>query len=215
MLLPHDWVVSMLENGMIDRLSGAASACDYWSQQDFEGNPQLKQAAAYWGSIDHGVETVIPFMLHGDAAPHTETDSLYVMSMRSILSKCSVQISQLLLAAFPKAALVDGSLDELRKILVWSFKALAEGKHPSRNHNGRQFAADDEDDYRFRLAGKPLSTRRKIRGVILAIGGDYEFFCQEFGFPYAMSNHPCPFCKCDNKHVGGTMPFSDFRKDAL
>ena len=38
-----------------------------------------------------------------------------------------------------------------------------------------------------------------------------EWYCSEFGFPYAMENHPCPWCKCD---MHDEVPVFDFRSAA-
>lgn len=49
------------------------------------------------------------------------------------------------------------------------------------------------------------------------LGGDLEYFSQEYGWPTAMANFPCPFCRADNFHDSSksVAPFTDFRKGAL
>lgn len=43
------------------------------------------------------------------------------------------------------------------------------------------------------------------------ITGDLEWYSSEFHFPYAMENHPCPWCKCD---MHDEIPVFDFRSSA-
>ena len=96
---------------------------------------------------------------------------------------------------------------------------MAQGCHPDKDHTGQKYADMESltpsQKVRLELAGKPLIQRSNSRTVvIMAITGDVEYFCQEFSFPYAMSNVPCPFCKADNLHAGSTAPFTDFREHA-
>ncbi|CAK0841204.1 unnamed protein product, partial [Prorocentrum cordatum] len=58
------------------------------------------------------------------------------------------------------------------------------------------------------------ATAKLPKAVITVIAGDIEWFCQEFGFPYAMSNYPCAYCTSDNCTPPGPNPFTDFRRDA-
>ena len=67
------------------------------------------------------------------------------------------------------------------------------------------------------IAGSFKKLADKKKGVLFVLAGDLEYFSSEFGWPTAMSNYPCPFCRADNffdmtktKH-----PFTDFRKNAL
>lgn len=53
------------------------------------------------------------FALHGDAAPYTETDSLLVVSLRSLTTKLSVSESQLLLFALPKSIISKETLQPI------------------------------------------------------------------------------------------------------
>ena len=214
MMLPHDWVAAVAAKGLLGKLMGTESSTLFWEQQDFRNNPQLRQCASFLRSIDFKEDVVIPMLLHGDGAPHTETDSLVVVSMRSILATLSVQMSQLLLLAMPKACMVDGSMQNVWKTLVWSFTALAEGVHPSKDADGRQYANMEnrtaEQEQRHLLAGQPLGGTVRVRGVLMVLSGDIEWFCQQFNFPYAMSNSPCAFCKCDNIQKNSKIPFTDF-----
>ena len=72
------------------------------------------------------------FALHGDAAPHTETDSLLVVSLRSLTTKLSVSESQLLLFALPKSMISKETLQPIWKILCRSLEAMTKGRWPTK-----------------------------------------------------------------------------------
>ena len=59
----------------------------------------------------------------------------------------------------------------------------------------------------------PTSNRGKRlrRGVLWSITGDLEWFCQEFGFPWASSNLLCPYCQADQMKKDSKHRFLDFR----
>eukprot|EP00959_Pyramimonas_sp_CCMP1952_P106802 2232820-Pyramimonas_sp.AAC.1 len=137
----------------------------------------------------------------------TEFDSVTVISMRGILSNLSASQSQLALVALPKGCQAGSNTwAAIWHVLAWSLSALADGKHPSKQPNGEDWPMGHP---RRLLAGKKISA-----AVVSVIAGDIEWFCQEFQFPYAMSNYPCAYCMCDNKTPPGPCPFNDFRKDA-
>ena len=87
-----------------------------------------------WKKLDFSAEGTlpIPYAVHGDSAPFTETDSLTVVSFRCLLSQRSVGESQLLLAAIPKAAGTKEGWRILMEELSWSFKILEEGVVPKK-----------------------------------------------------------------------------------
>lgn len=43
---------------------------------------------------------------------------------------------------------------------------------------------------------------------VYCITGEWEWYCQEFGFPYAMEDHPCAWCSAD---MHDEIPCFDFR----
>lgn len=218
LMLPHDWIAALFEHGVSNQLLGLQRRSLFWNQMDWDNNPQIHESISFFGSIDFDKEVVVPLLLHGDGAPHTETDSLLVLSMRSILSEQNVSLSQFLLMALPKSCMVASSLDRVWQMLVWSFNALAMGVHPDKDVDGRSYSTmpckSAEEERRFLLAGKPLGGSMKIRCIIMVVAGDIEWFCSQFGFPYAMANNPCPYCKADNLRVNSQRPFTDFRSNA-
>lgn len=89
------------------------------------------------------------FALHGDAAPHTETDSLMVVSLRSLTTKLSVSESQLLLFALPKSMIGKETLQPIWKVLCWSLEAMTKGRWPTK-------VCGNLPTYKVRSGGKPL-----------------------------------------------------------
>ena len=82
-LLPHDWISAIADKELLPNLLGTDRLQEFWSQQNWNQNPQLK--------ADHLFRTVkaecrsecwIPLLVHGDGAPFTEVDSIEVFSMR-------------------------------------------------------------------------------------------------------------------------------------
>lgn len=110
-----------------------------------------------WRSLDFDrpESLPIPWCLHGDAAPFTETDSIQVLSFRCLLTSMPVGDSQLLLAAIPKAAVSKETFNTIMECMAWSFTSLYEGKAPKKNHSGVPMDG---------VKGRPLR-----RGVLWAI----------------------------------------------
>ena len=98
------------------------------------------------------------FALHGDAAPHTESDSLTVVSMRSMTTKRPVGESQLLLFALPKSMLAKETLKPIWEVICWSLEAMVQGKWPSK-------APPHCSSYKLTNAGELLMESGK-RGMV-------------------------------------------------
>ena len=172
-----------------------------WTAQAQVRNPQMTKEL--WGSLDFNSPAglPIPFCLHGDAAPFTETDSIQIVSFRRLLTQRSVGDSQMLLAAVPKAAACKDTWNSIMECLAWSFTSLYAGKTPKKDQYGEPLEG---------ARGKPLR-----RGVLWAITGDLEWFASEFNFPWSSSNLLCAYCRADQKKEGSEKPFTDCRPTAL
>ena len=129
--LPHAWIDSLSEHGFLETvMAPEAEIRRFWKKQNWKGNPQFRQDARYWKNIDFQAEVPIPLVLHGDAAPYSETDSTMAISIRCMVSNISVQHSQLMLVNMPKNATEDWekTWDPIWKELSDSFQKLAAGK---------------------------------------------------------------------------------------
>lgn len=192
-LLPHQWVETLEAAGKDDVL-GASEVPEFWACQTLQ-NPRLKKSKAYLQSCgDWKAEGPIPFALHGDAAPHTETDGLMVLSMRSMCSSLPVNVSQLLLLVAPKSIITPEMWAAVWDVLTWSLTALAKGKMPQRD-----------------VKGKPWKEKGSlVKGMVFSITGDLEFFYQEFKFPRPNTANPCGWCRCNQTDI----PWNDWRSRA-
>ena len=152
-----------------------------------------------WRSLDFDrpESLPIPWCLHGDGAPFTETDSIQVLSFRCLLTSMPVGDSQLLLAAIPKAAVSKETFNTIMECMAWSFTSLYEGKAPKKNHSGVPHGWSEGQ------------TPEKGSFV-----GNLEWFASEFGFPYSSSNMICAYCLADQKKTGSERPFTDCRPTA-
>ncbi|CAK9088969.1 unnamed protein product [Durusdinium trenchii] len=171
--------------------------CQMSMKVDGEKNPQMTQQL--WRSLDFDrpESLPIPWCLHGDAAPFTETDSIQVISFRCLLASMPVGDSQLLLAAIPKAAVSKETFNTIMECMAWSFTSLYEGKAPKKNHSGVPHGWSEGQ------------TPEKGSFV-----GNLEWFASEFGFPYSSSNMICAYCLADQKKTGSERPFTDCRPTA-
>ena len=184
-LLPHEWVHSLFKWDMQVEILGTPNTHNFWDAV-LKGKPARAEMSKEYFS-QRGVGEVIPFTIHGDAAPHTEIDSLMVVSIRSMTTEKSVGYTQLLLAVLPKLAKTKTTWDPIWKTLCWSLESLATGLYPSRDPEGHELQGD-----RARLAGQRLP-----KGVVYSITGDLEWFYEEFGFPRHNKDKPCPWCEAD------------------
>lgn len=198
-LLPHEWIHAIDKHDMMESMCGMHFVEKFWSMQDVNGNPRFspRSRSSISGlGFDPKVEKPIPFTVHGDGVPHTELDSLMVISMRAMTTSMSISHSQLLLCAIPKSCIVPDTMQTVWQIISWSLTCLAEGKFPLQDHNGHPFPTGSRQ---LKQAGLPLTTRSN-KGLVYAITGDFEWFYQEFQFPRPNCNYPCPYCKADMWH---------------
>ena len=78
-------------------------------------------------------------------------------------------------------------LDNLR----WSLEALADGRYPTRRHDGTPFG--NKDEARAAKAG----TNFVCKAALVHLKGDWAEFCERMGFPSHASNiRPCFSCNC-------------------
>lgn len=74
--------------------------------------------------------------------------------------------------------------------LSYSLKALADGVHPMRRHDGSEFISE-ADKVRLATRGSDLP----LRGCILAFRGDWLEYADTLGFPrWSHATNPCPLC---------------------
>ncbi len=106
-----------------------------------------------------------------------------------------------------------GVLPEAYQVLCWSFRALAEGRHPSRDHRGNPFRQGSQ---RAKLAGRPLFTHRglPVRGRFEQMRGDWKYLREAL---HLQEHYSCPsrICHmCTASKTPGPMCMLDFRRRA-
>ena len=198
-MLPHLWVLCAQENELLHSITCTnEELAVFWKSQ--MKSPQMTQELKRMIEASEPSQLPIPHVLHGDGAPFTEVDSVQVLSFRCLLARRSVSECQLLITAVPKLAMAQATFKQVMASVAWSWKALFDGVCPKKDWQG-----------------KPIELhkgRRLRRGVLWSITGDLEWFCQEFGFPWASSNLLCPYCEADQMKKGSKHSFTDFRPAA-
>ena len=74
----------------------------------------------------------------------------------------------------------ESTLRTLWKVLAWSFEALAQGRFPACDHEGRPWPEGDTRAERAKTDGGWL-TKDKRRGVYVATTGDWKWTRYTFG----------------------------------
>ena len=142
-LLPHEmfsflfrsekaWSQCILGGG------GEAQIFEYWQHVSQHGTWFAEHEAS--NCSDEELKCLVPWGLHGDdvATVKTSKSKVLVITTGSIFAhQLGSYFSRLPFAVVPMHLVTDpDSLQDIWKILVWSFRALRTGRWPSRNHLG-------------------------------------------------------------------------------
>lgn len=217
-LLPHEWLASMFEADLLDYICGSSKIQQFWAQTRLS-DPRLFQNPLK--DIEDWSAKVMPFLLHGDAAPHQNRDTINILSFRSLLSSLGISDSQLLIAALPESCRATAkscsalgifdfegdTWDSMWDAIVWSFNHLFMGIWPATSHKGENFPAGSK---RALKAGTQLCPGLDLRGVVWIIAADLKHLAVEFGLANHASLNPCFKCACNKS----TIPYNDFRHNA-
>ena len=180
-------------------------------------------------------ELPIPWLLHGDAAPFTEVDSIQVLSFRPWFpnwiqettapphSVFSIQwfCFNIGLASPCRCLLSKRSVSE-SQLLITAIPKLAMTKKSFKQVMETAawswqilFSGVIPKKDQFGNPVEEFRGRRMRRGVLWSITGDLEWFCQEFcqefNFPWPASNMMCPYCRADQMKEDSKNSFTDFR----
>jgi hypothetical protein len=109
-----------------------------------------------------------------------------------------------------RMALAGVTINQIYKVLVWSFKVLASGFHPREDHTGKPFS-ETGNPQRFRLGGQPLAAG--FVGAWSEFRCDWKYMAETFLFKQMWSaNYVCHLCRA---HVSiKRLLFTDFNRDA-
>lgn len=188
-LLPDQWVASISKNPVLmDEVFGTGQLQSFW-QGVHPHDPRLLHTGLK--SIANFERRCIPVLVHSDAGEYSESDSLFVLSMRALTSSGPTKQCQLLLGSFPRTCKTKGESGTIAKMfaaMVDSFNACFQG----RTLDGQHFSS-----------GCCL--------VIWCIGGDVENLIHEHRLPhFATKAGMCGFCKANYEEL----PFTDSRPEA-
>lgn len=193
--LPHEVIADEINNtpGMLEEAQARADARE-WPPQYYT-NPVVRKA---------GLEVVLPLALYMDGISMTRNDSIFGVFLYSLQT-----LKRHLIAVFRKSFLCKCgcggrcTLLPLWVLLHWSLTALANGKWPSRKHDGTPWA--QADGQRAEQAGK----RMYFRGCVLQVKADWAEFSKTLGFTsWASTLYPCPFCKMTKDDMYNVEGFS-------
>lgn len=193
LFLPHLLFFALQDYEDFDGLFGTPNIKEFWHGVVKTNDPRLQQhpmkALPNWQS------RVIPFFIFGDGVEFQTRDSLMVFIWGSLLTDMTTMDSTYLLSAFPKSCTVKdegpgGTWYSIWKWIVWSFKALFSGVHPTTDADGNRLPPNSDMG---KLAGQPLN-RNGYRLVCWALQGDHEYFANTLKLPHWSSDAPCWDC---------------------
>ena len=192
--LPHlmFWALATQYAEQFAKLFSTADLEAFWRAAEKTGDDRF--SGHPMKSNKNWRQKCIPLFLHGDGVEYHERDSLLVWSWGCILSLLSSLDCHLLIANFPKSCTCQETWPNLMKWVVWSFKALLAGFHPSLGPNEEPL---EPNSLMHSLKGQPLSPGR-FKGVLWCIQGDHEFFSNVLHLPHWNNDMPCWECDCVN-----------------
>ena len=170
-----------------------------------------------WSNKKDLLSKVIPIAMHGDGVQYMAVGraggkTLEVLSWGSLLAKGPTQMTNFLTYLVVKSVVKSfGFLktwQRIWKVLLWSFKALAEGRWPSRDWNGLPF--QDKESLDYQKQGELLA--EGFSAVLFLLKADLEFLATHFLLEHPGSNTPC--CLCQANRDMQSRPWTDCRKVA-
>lgn len=203
MILPHELFGALHEAGeqrWSRSVAGDPGAVDsFWEHTT---------KYSKWASQNWSYEKTIPLGIYGDSARVTTYDSLLVMTWNSVLtSKVTAEESRFVITALPTPYLLETSVDELCKVISWSFAVLADGIWPQANHLNQLWPPGSRRSF---LGGTPLAAG--FKGLLIEARGDWEWFSKCFHVPAASSQkQPCWRCGCS---IAGRLAWTNLGPDA-
>jgi hypothetical protein len=170
-LLPHLFFASLnVAQQQLFRttiLGPPGASLQYWeSMRDsnfVQKHPILKDPATW--------PNTTPLGLHGDGGAFSKQDSLMVISWNSLLGNGDTRTKRFVTTVIQKKDMVPETMDAIWAILGWSFNSLLDGRMPTLNWAGKTLCEGGE-----------LLANGKC-GALSQIRGDWQFYCEIFGFP--------------------------------
>ena len=197
LMLPHLWIASIATSHLADQLLGLQSVEQFWASVN-QHDPRLQARGGHPVlSVPNYNSSVVPLWLHGDGVEYAEDESLMTLTFGSVLATTNSMDSMFWMASFVKAVTATqtkhgaDTWDSIWKVLVWSFKALWLGTHPTKDWNDEDF---EVGSLFLQKAGQPLY--KNFRFIIWNLLGDWEYFANHLHLPHWQSHQMCWFCDC-------------------
>ncbi len=155
----------------------------------------------------------MPIGMHGDDAGVHAGEKVLVLTWGSLTSNGSPLDSRLVFTLLRHSESLFGANveDQAYDVLVWSLRALAQGFHPRRAHDGSDFT----DPRRLALAGAPLVLEggARVVGIFRELRGDWKYLKEVLHLQqHYLRNNVCHKCPATKKE--GPNFFADFRRCA-
>ena len=193
---------------------GEAEADQFWRSQ--QENPQFRGHPLFRDGLP---KKAIPLTMHGDGIPTTAVGKAWgkstdVVSWTSLLAVRGLKTMEsnflvwLMYSSFYVKTYWLSTTRVIWTVVAWSFRCLQEGTWPLVDHRGDPFPAKT---LAAEMAGRPLADG--WRAILVCLKGDLEWFQEKLNMLRVNSTNPCCFCPCDT--LDDSMPWSDFRQEAL
>ena len=220
MILPHLLFAQVYHSNkcaFIDRILGGSveRVQEFW--RAMRGNPTFEQHPLK--SRDDFSTRAIPILLHGDGAPVTGVGKIWgrsavIMSWCSMLGKGKTLLTNYLIYFYYKqfASKDDGrnTMTRMFEKLLWSFRALSSGKHPTHDEYGNPYTAGDKE---YAKRGTDLADG--WYGVLFGSRGDLEYHADVGLERWDSATRPCFWCDANCANTGrDARPWTDFTEMA-
>lgn len=220
-LLPHESFSCLWMNArpVFDELFGSAEELRKWwdgaadlDDEWYRNHPVIRSSLP---------EHRVPIGLHGDDAGVHGQEQVLVITWNALTKKMPTIDNRIVFTMLRcRDILGSTTMNVIYNVLRWSLEALAIGRHPSCDHNGKMFGQSYEPK-RFMLAGTPLapvSGNNFMRAAFGEIRGDWKWLKEAFYF-HAHYGKPDFIChRCEASKIAGSSShswrYTDFRRCA-
>ena len=191
MILPHEALAADMEENshVLDQLETAMADTE-WADV-YRSHPVVTSAT----------RTVLPCSLYLDGVAVTNRDGVLGIWCYAMISEKRHLITVLRKSSLCKCGCRGQcTLHPVFKTIQWSLAALASGKFPTHDPDGRVFSG-----WRHDVGGDDLG----VTGAILHVKGDWMEFSSSLGLPnWATKIAPCPFCDVHKPGLYVLSPFN-------
>ena len=205
-LLPHEVLHTLFSHArdLFGCLMGEDDALSQWWAEAATVFPEWYSAHPV---VQEGVppEKRIPIGIHGDDAGVHGQEQVLVVTWGSLLSPKHTMDSRICFSMMRvRHILPDDTMQTIYGVLKWSFEAMATGKFPKTNHEGKEFVSkvtpelahlECHHPLRASLAEKELAGC--IRGCFAEMRGDWKYLKEALHLQqhYGLDGFICHRCK--------------------